>query len=99
MSADDPHAPEVDDAGHLTIRRHRTVVAIAHDPETFSNKVSQRVHVPNGLDGEEHAAARRMLDPFLEPAAVDPLEPVFARIARELITELTASGDTFDGVH
>ena len=65
MSEDDPHAPDVDDHGRLVIRRHDTVIAVAHDPHTFSNAVSQHVHVPNGLDGEEHAAARRLLDPFL----------------------------------
>ena len=98
MSAEDPHAPDVDDQGRLVIRRHRTVVTVAHDPQTFSNRVSAHVHVPNGLDGAEHAAARRMLDPFLADAVIDPLAPVFAGIARELIAQLSAGGATFDGV-
>ena len=98
MSAEDPHAPEVDDRGRLVVRRHATVVAVAHDPETFSNRVSEHVHVPNGLDGEAHAASRRMLDPFLAPEAIDPLAPVFADIARALVAELASAGEVFDGV-
>ena len=99
MSDEDPHAPDVDELGRLVIRRHGTVVAIAHDPHTFSNAVSRHAHVPNGLDGEEHAAARRLLDPFLVSEAIDPLEPRFAQIARTLLTELVAAGGTFDAVH
>jgi cytochrome P450 len=99
MSEDDPHAPDVDDHGRLVIRRHDTVIAVAHDPHTFSNAVSQHVHVPNGLDGEEHAAARRLLDPFLAAEAIDPLEPRFAEIVRTLLTELAEAGGAFDAVH
>jgi len=99
MSAEDPHAPDIDDQGRLVIRRHATVVAVAHDPETFSNRVSRHVHVPNGLDGEQHAAARRLLDPFLAPDEIDPLAPSLGRIARELLAELAADGATFDAVH
>jgi len=98
MSADDPHATEVDDQGRIVIRQHSTVVAVAHDAETFSNRVSTHVHVPNGLDGAEHAAARRVLDPFLAPEAIDPLAPELTRIARTLIDELVAAGGEFDGV-
>jgi cytochrome P450 len=99
MSAEDPHAPDVDDQGRLVIRRHDTVIAVAADPRTFSNAVSTHVHVPNGLDGAEHAASRRLLDPFLAPEAIDPLEPRFAEIVRELLAELAEAGGVFDAVH
>jgi cytochrome P450 len=99
MSDDDPHAPDVDDQGRLVIRRHGTVVAVADDPNTFSNAVSTHVHVPNGLDGAEHAAARRLLDPFLAAEAIDPLEPQFAEIVRTLLAEVAEAGGAFDAVH
>ena len=98
MSADDPHTASFDEGGRLVVRGHGAVYAIAHDPATFSNKVSVRTHVPNGLDGEQHAAARRLLDPFFAPAEIKALAPQFAAIARQLIAELAERGGTFDGV-
>jgi len=98
MSDEDAHATEVDAWGRIVISRHSTVVAVAHDADTFSNAVSSHVHVPNGLDGAEHAAARRVLDPFLAPEAIDPLAPELARIARTLLAQLVAAGGEFDGV-
>jgi cytochrome P450 len=99
MSTEDADATGLDEHGRLVIRRHAAVTAVAHDPVTFSNRVSVHVHVPNGLDGTEHTEARRVLDPFLAPAAIEPLAPDLARIARRLIAELGASGESFDGVH
>lgn len=73
-------------------------MAIAHDPETFSNAVSRHLHVPNGLDGAVHAAMRRLIDPFFAAEEIDALVPSFEMIARALIEPLAASGETFDAV-
>lgn len=98
MSTEDAHSTTDDDAGNLVVRRHAAVMAVAHDPGTFSNDVSRHLHLPNGLDGEGHAAARRFIDPFFEPCEIDRLEPEFALIARRLIAELAAEGAAFDAV-
>lgn len=89
----------MDESGRLVVRRHQAVVAVANDPGTFSSGVSRFLQIPNGLDGESHADARSLLDPFLAADQIDPLEPVFAGIARRLIAEVAADGRTFDGVH
>lgn len=98
MSTEDAHSTTDDDTGQLVVRRHAAVVAVAHDPRTFSNDVSRHLHLPNGLDGEGHAAARRFLDPFFESARIDALEPAFAPIARQLVAVLSTDGTTFDAV-
>ena len=76
---------------------HQDVIDVAHDPERFSNAVSRFLQIPNGLDGDEHAAARARLDPFLTFERVDALEPVLHRIADSVVAGLGAGG-TFDAV-
>lgn len=90
------HAATGLDQGHLIVGSHDGVVSAAGDPETFSSAVSRHLQVPNGLDGEAHAQARRLLDPFFEPAEVDALEPALQRIAEDLLDEL--ADRTFDAV-
>lgn len=87
-----------DASDRLVVRSHAGVVAVAQDPETFSNAVSRHLQIPNGLDGDEHAAARRLLDPFLAVDAVDALEPAFRRTADALVADLVDRGGAFDAV-
>lgn len=79
------------------ITGHADVVAAASDPETFSSAVSKHLQIPNGLDGERHARARRFIDPFFTPDEFASYEPGFARIAADLVAGL-AAGDSFDAV-
>ena len=85
-----------DAAGRLVVRSHAAVVAVAADPQVFSNAVSRHLQIPNGLDGVEHAAARRLLDPFFSPQALAPLLPLLDGIARALVADFGVAG--FDAV-
>ena len=85
-----------DAAGRLVVRSHAAVVAVAADPQVFSNAVSRHLQIPNGLDGAEHAAARRLLDPFFSPQALAPLLPLLDGIARALVADFGVAG--FDAV-
>jgi cytochrome P450 len=74
--------------------RHADVVAVAHDPETFSNASSRFLQVPNGTDGEEHREWRRLLDPFFAADRLAPLVPRLEQIAAALVeTALTRSAE------
>lgn len=75
---------------------HTEVVRIANSPVTFSNAVSRHQQIPNGLDGERHVEARRLLAPFFHPPALDALEPALSRIAAGLIAD--RGERTFDAV-
>lgn len=77
-----------DDRGRLVVVGHAEVVRIANSPVTFSNAVSRHLQIPNGLDGERHVEARRLLAPFFHPPALDALEPALSRIAAGLIADL-----------
>lgn len=68
-----------------TLCRHADVVAVAHDPATFSNATSRFLQVPNGTDGEEHRRWRRLLDPFFSPDRMATLEPRLVGVATRLI--------------
>ncbi|WP_313409475.1 cytochrome P450 [Aeromicrobium sp.] len=97
----DENAPEAghrrDEAGRLVVGRHADVVAAARDPRAFSNAVSRRRQVPNGLDGPEHAEFRALLDPFFDADRMRDLEPELASLARETVAAV-ADVDSFDAV-
>lgn len=98
MSTEDAHSTSDDDPGRLVVRSYDAVLAVAHDPGTFSNNVSRHLHLPNGLDGEGHAAARRFIDPFFAPEEIARLQPAFEAIAASLVADLAVGGATFDAV-
>jgi cytochrome P450 len=84
-----PDHPVVRNAqGEWVLLTHDMVVAAALDPERFSSAVSRFLQVPNGLDGETHAAYRAVLDQFLTAGALAGYEPTFERIAAELAESL-----------
>lgn len=80
---------------------HAAVGAIARDPETYSSAVSRFLQVPNGLDGDEHATFRALIERYLSADAVGGLADDFrsttARIVDERLTgpevELDAVAD------
>lgn len=85
------------DQGEWVLLGHPEVVEAALDAERFSNGVSAHLHVPNGLDGSQHAAFREALEPFLSAEALAPFSHDFARIAAELMASLP-TGEPVDAV-
>lgn len=77
-----------DDSGAWTLFRHDDVVRAALDPDTFSSRVSRHLNVPNGMDGEQHARFRALVDRHLAPGRIAGFEPRFRLIASELMREL-----------
>ncbi len=70
---------------------HAEAVAVAQDPVTFSSHVSRFLQVPNGMDGAEHTAMRRLLAPFFSPERMAALRPLLERVCAGLLDPL------FDG--
>jgi cytochrome P450 len=77
-----------DGSGTWTLFRHADVVHAALDPDTFSSQVSHHLNVPNGMDGEEHARFRALVDRYLAPDRVARFEPRFRQIVSDLVREL-----------
>ncbi len=77
-----------------TLFRHDDVVAAARDHETFSNVVSARVSVPNGMDPPEHTEHRRINERYFTPERVAALEPTVRDIAAGLVADLPRGGPT-----
>jgi cytochrome P450 len=75
-------------AGEWVLLRHADVLAAALDHERFSSGVSHHLQIPNGLDGEEHARYREVIERHLSHDALEPFVPVFERIAARLVAEL-----------
>lgn len=77
-----------------TLLRHDDVVAAARDHATFSNAVSARVSVPNGMDPPEHTPHRRINERYFTPERMTGLEPTVRAIAAALVAELPLGGPT-----
>ncbi len=75
-------------AGEWVLLRHSDVVVAALDHESFSNKVSRYLQVPNGLDGEIHTGFRDVIDRHLSYEALQPFVPTFERVAAQLMAQL-----------
>lgn len=74
-------------SGAVVLLRHADVVAAARTPEVFSSAVSRFLQLPNGLDGEEHATFRRLIDPYFTDERMTVLAPALREVARELCAE------------
>lgn len=73
--------------------RHEDVVRVLHDPASFSNAVSNHLSVPNGMDPPEHAAYRRIVEPYFDARRMDAFEPTCRAVAAGLVAELPAGGE------
>jgi cytochrome P450 len=82
------HGPD----GAWTLFAHRDVTAAALDPRTYSNSVSRHLQVPNGLDGEEHAALRAVVDRYFTPERMRAAEPAIRQVAAALVAQLDLPG-------
>ena len=68
-----------------SVMRHSDVVRVLDDPETFSNAVSRRLTVPNGMDGAEHSEFRRVNDRYFTVEFMAAFEPHCRHIAASLV--------------
>lgn len=76
-----------------SLLRHEDVVDAAHDPATFSNVVSRRLTVPNGMDPPEHTAHRAINDRYFTAERMARFEPRCRAIASELVAALPRERD------
>lgn len=68
--------------------RHADVLGAVLDHAAFSNAVSDRLVVPNGMDPPEHGVWRPIVERYFTPARVDAFEPLCRGIASGLIADL-----------
>ncbi|GAA4892432.1 cytochrome P450 [Tessaracoccus lubricantis] len=85
------------DGDTIRVTGHAEALAVVQDPETFSSKVSRFLQVPNGLDGEEHAAFRRALDPYFSDERMAALEGPVRQVARRAVAQVPM-GEPFEVV-
>ena len=84
--------------GAWMLRGHDLVREAALDDVTDSSQVSRFLQVPNGMDGEEHDAFRALTDRYLTHERVHALEPMFTRVAEEVVAGAIDRGGVADAV-
>ncbi|MCC6493050.1 MAG: cytochrome P450 [Pirellulales bacterium] len=68
-----------------SIFRHKDVLRVLRDHETFSNVVSTHLSAPNGMDPPEHTVYRRVIEPYFAPDKMQAFAPGCRVIAAELV--------------
>ncbi|GMW03165.1 MAG: cytochrome P450 [Candidatus Hydrogenedentota bacterium] len=71
--------------GKWYVLGHRETTNVLLDHETFSNEVSSRLSVPNGMDPPAHTPFRRLIEPLFSREYLAPIEAPCRAIAEELI--------------
>lgn len=83
--------------GTWAVRGHADVLQAATTPEVFSSAARRHLHVPNGMDGEEHRRFRAVVDRHLDDSRILPLAPMITQVADRAATELVGGADEGSG--
>jgi cytochrome P450 len=83
--------------GFWVVSKYDLIVEIVHHPEQFSSREVFNFYreefdfrdIPTQLDPPDHIPIRRLIQPYLAPAAIRALEPSIREVARKLIDELS----------
>lgn len=78
--------------GKWYVFSHRDITNILLDHELFSNEVSGRLSVPNGMDPPAHTPYRRLIEPLFTREYLAPFEAPCRAIAAELVDKAVAAG-------
>lgn len=77
-----------------SVQGHPEVLQVVNDHERFSNRVSQRLSVPNGMDPPQHTGYRRLIERFFTPERIAAFEPQCRDIAGRLAAAVAENADT-----
>jgi len=72
---------------------HPEALEVLEDHETYSNRVSRHLSIPNGMDPPEHNQYRQLIEPFFDHGSMDSFEPLCRAIAEGLVQSLPRDGD------
>ena len=81
------------EAVQWSLFRHRDLIRVLHDHDTFSSVVSQHLSIPNGMDPPEHTIYRQIIEPYFAPARMEAFEPSCREIITELLDQIPAQND------
>ncbi|MDQ2623673.1 MAG: hypothetical protein M3Y20_00790, partial [Actinomycetota bacterium] len=76
-----------------SVLRHDDVLEVLHDHATFSNVVSERLTVPNGMDPPEHTEFRRINDKYFTPERMAAFHERCRHVAVGVLDQLPDDGD------
>ncbi len=76
-----------------SLLRHSDVVDALGDPVTFSNRVSEHVAIPNGMDPPNHTAYRAVVDRCFSTTRVAAFEPQLRDLTADLIERSVTGRD------
>lgn len=85
--------------GTWAVRGHADVLRVAQTPEIFSSAARSHLHVPNGMDGDEHRRFRAVIDEHLDDSRILPLAPMVTEVAEHAAAELVARTSAADILH
>lgn len=87
------------DDGTWAVRGHADVLHVATTPEVFSSAGRRHLHVPNGMDGEEHRRFREVVDRHLDDSRILPLAGMITQVCDQAAADLLEPGTVMEVVH
>lgn len=81
------------DALHLSVLGHADTLRVLLDPDTFSNRTSRHLAVPNSMDPPEHGLYRSVIEPYFDAARMAQFLPVCQRLCEQLVAHLPSDGE------
>jgi cytochrome P450 len=87
-----------DDDRSFVVSTHEDVTFVLRNPDIFSSEDAvdigqERPLIPLQIDPPEHVKWRRLMDPYLSPKQVAPLEGDFRKLVNEIIDTFIDGGD------
>lgn len=76
-----------------SVLTHADTLRVVDDHATFSNRVSQHLSVPNGMDPPEHSAFRPVIERYFDETSMAAFKPVCRRVADTLAAALPRTGE------
>lgn len=74
-----------------SLYRHKDVMGVLLDHETFSSAVSPHLSAPRGMNQPEHTAYRRIIEPCFSAIRMEAFEPNRREIATRLVQGVGAN--------
>jgi cytochrome P450 len=75
------------------VHGHPEALAVLHDHQTYSSRVSAHLSIPSGMDPPEHTRYRPLIERYFQPDALTAFEPHCRHIVAEAVEAVVSRGE------
>ena len=86
------HEEVAETGANWSVLGHAETLDVLHDHDTYSNRVSQHLSIPNGMDPPEHGGFRTVVEGFFGAERMAAFEPACRGIAADVVDAFVRHG-------